>query len=150
MHARRGVIAACVLICGYACGSSGDSASKRSSGTAVPAGATKPSEPAAKAAAVAAAPASAPATQPPRKPLAERAALEALLERWIDVQNKGFFEAYSSLYATKFQGVKRVGARAFRMQRSTWLADRGRMFKRPMTVRALEPKFEIRPRLATI
>jgi hypothetical protein len=40
------------------------------------------------------------------------------------------------LYAPRFTGVKRVGERATSFDRAGWLADRERMFKRPMQVSA--------------
>ncbi len=58
----------------------------------------------------------------------------ALLDRWLAAQNGGDFAAYERLYATRFEGVKRVGNRAYRFDRDAWLADRRRMFQSPMRV----------------
>lgn len=90
------------------------------------------------------------ATAKSKAPL-DRARLQALLDAWLAAQNNGDFAAYSRLYAGKFYGVKRVGARTFRYNREGWLADRERMFKKKMTVEAREQKpFDASTRSATI
>ena len=65
-----------------------------------------------------------------------RVAVDKLLAAWLAAQNAGDFAAYQGLYAEKMEGVKRVGPRTWRFDRKGWLADRERMFKRPMTVAA--------------
>ncbi len=67
---------------------------------------------------------------------AARAEVQALLDAWLGAQNQSDFAAYQQLYADKLEGIKRVGARTWRFDRAGWLADRQRMFKRPMTVTA--------------
>ena len=49
---------------------------------------------------------------------------EALLKAWLAAQNEGDFEAYQALYAKKFEGIKRVGAREFHFDHDGWLEDR--------------------------
>ena len=67
------------------------------------------------------------------EPAGEPAA-QATLDAWMAAQNQGQFAAYSELYATKFNGVKRSGPRVRRMNREVWLKDRQGMFKKKMTV----------------
>ena len=58
------------------------------------------------------------------------------LDRWLDAQNSGNFDAYQSLYAREFVGVKRSRTRTTSFDRAGWLEDRERMFKKRMTVQA--------------
>jgi hypothetical protein len=60
----------------------------------------------------------------------------ALFDAWLDAQNAGNFEAYQSLYAPSFTGVRRSGPRAASFDRTGWMADRQRMFRKKMTVSA--------------
>lgn len=60
----------------------------------------------------------------------------ALLDGWLAAQNEGDFEAYQALYADRFLGVKRSGPRTSRFDRAGWLADRQRMFRKTVVVRA--------------
>ena len=55
---------------------------------------------------------------------------------WVKTQNEGDFDAYQGMYADKFQGIKRVGPKTFKYDRSGWVKDRGRMFKKKMEVQA--------------
>lgn len=64
----------------------------------------------------------------------DEAGARKLLDAWLAAQNSGDFAAYSALYADKLEGIKRVGARTWRFDRTGWLADRQRMFKNPMVV----------------
>lgn len=75
---------------------------------------------------------------PPEEPVVAipQAELKSLLDAWLATQNKGQFEAYQALYATKFFGTKRVGQREARFDRAGWLKDRQRMFQKPMSVEA--------------
>ena len=59
---------------------------------------------------------------------------QVLLLRWLGAQNTGDFEAYQSLYAPTFTGVRRSGPRTASFDRAGWMADRERMFRKPMTV----------------
>jgi hypothetical protein len=59
-----------------------------------------------------------------------------LLLRWLDAQNTGNFADYQALYAPSFTGVRRSGARTASFDRAGWMADRERMFRKPMTVSA--------------
>jgi len=60
----------------------------------------------------------------------------ALLTDWLDAQNTGNFDAYQALYAPSFTGVRRSGPRTASFDRAGWMADRERMFRKPMTVSA--------------
>jgi hypothetical protein len=77
-----------------------------------------------------------PAAAPPAAITRERA--QALLDQWLAAQNRGDFAAYQALYADRFEGVKRVGERVRRFARAGWMADRKRMFAKPMEVEARE------------
>lgn len=102
-----------------------------------PAGPTKMPEGApASAAPASPAPAEAEAELPSAPP--DQAEVKAAVEAWLAVQNQGDFAAYQALYADKLEGIKRVGARTWRFGRDGWMADRQRMFKKPMTVAAKE------------
>ena len=59
-----------------------------------------------------------------------------LMLRWLDAQNTGNFADYQSLYAPSFTGVRRSGPRTASFDRAGWMADRERMFRKPMTVSA--------------
>ncbi len=69
-------------------------------------------------------------------PSASKMEGQILLDRWLQAQNGGDFAAYSELYAQKFLGIKRAGARTKRYQRKGWLKDRGKMFKGKLKVKA--------------
>ena len=45
------------------------------------------------------------------------------LERWLDTQNVGEFDAYQKLYADDFRGVRRSGPRSATFDRNSWLGD---------------------------
>lgn len=70
--------------------------------------------------------------------LAARAALkkqaEALVESWSKAQNGGDFASYEKLYAPRFTGIKRAGARTQRFDRAGWMEDRKAMFQKPFSV----------------
>jgi ketosteroid isomerase-like protein len=59
-----------------------------------------------------------------------------VLERWLEAQNTGAFDAYQKLYAGDFRGVRRSGPRSAAFDRNSWLEDRRRMFQKKMTVEA--------------
>lgn len=61
---------------------------------------------------------------------------KALLDAWIGAQNAGNFDAYQSLYAPSFSGVRRSGSRTASFDRAGWMQDRQRMFRKKMTVSA--------------
>ncbi|HJZ86643.1 MAG TPA: nuclear transport factor 2 family protein [Polyangia bacterium] len=69
-------------------------------------------------------------------PQAAAPAARALVERWLSSQNGGDFVAYQALYATRFTGVRRSGARIVHLDRAGWMRDRGRMFSKKMVVAA--------------
>lgn len=75
-----------------------------------------------------------PPPEPEPAPLVDADAARALIDRWLMLQNAGDFQAYSALYAERFHGIKRAGERTTTYDRRGWLADRERMFRRPMTV----------------
>ncbi len=56
------------------------------------------------------------------------------VEAWLAAQNGSDFDAYEKLYASRFEGVKRVGPKKFSYGREGWLKDRGRMFQKAMRV----------------
>jgi len=95
---------------------------------AAPAPTAAPSQVAAStpAAAPAATPARAAATAAVTEPAAR-----ALVDTWLNAQNTGDFATYGQLYATRFDGIKRVGERVRKYDRAGWLEDRARMFQRP-------------------
>ncbi|EYF04880.1 nuclear transport factor 2 family protein [Chondromyces apiculatus] len=45
----------------------------------------------------------------------------ALLDKWVAAQKEGKADAYAALYAPKFEGVLRAGARVHRLDRARWL-----------------------------
>jgi hypothetical protein len=61
---------------------------------------------------------------------------EALVKEWLRAQNEGDLAGYGKLYAQRFSGVKRVGPQRWQFNRTTWLADRGKMFGGKQTVAA--------------
>lgn len=69
--------------------------------------------------------------------------VQALLDRWLAAQNTGNFDDYQALYADKFQGVRRSGTRTRNLDRAGWMADRGRMFRKPMVVAASDIKISL-------
>jgi ketosteroid isomerase-like protein len=74
----------------------------------------------------------------------------ALLDRWLDDQNKGDFAAYEKLYADDFIGVRRSGPRTATFDRSGWLQDRQRMFRKKMEVEAQNVRVFARPGSARV
>jgi ketosteroid isomerase-like protein len=66
----------------------------------------------------------------------DRKDAEALLAAWLEAQNGGDFAGYRAMYADGFVGVRRSGKKVRRFDRAGWMADRGRMFAKPMTVAA--------------
>lgn len=65
-----------------------------------------------------------------------------LIERWLDAQNQGDFDTYQRLYAGKFEGIRRSGAKVTRLDRAGWVKDRERMFRSKMVVSAADRKVE--------
>jgi hypothetical protein len=59
-----------------------------------------------------------------------------LLARWLAAQNQGDRATYEALYDQDFAGVRRSGPKVAAYDRAGWLADRGRMFRKPMKVEA--------------
>jgi len=53
---------------------------------------------------------------------------------WVAAQNAGSFPRYSALYAPGFTGVRRSKDKTQTFKLAAWLADRKRMFAKPMTV----------------
>ncbi len=86
----------------------------------------------------------------PVAPLIDAAAVRALFDRWLAAQNAGTFDVYSSLYAERFNGTKRVGRVARTYDRKGWLADRGRMFSAPMQVTAANLEITTSSQSATV
>ena len=113
-----------------------------------------PSEPAAK---TAVAPSPAPAAEPaatregqtavPAGPSVAATApaisdddARALIASWLAAQNEGDYARYAALYAARFTGVRRTGDKTRSFDQGGWLADRRRMFAKPMQVKAGEPR----------
>lgn len=80
----------------------------------------------------------------------DEGAARALLAGWLDAQNSGNAKAYNTLYAGRFFGVKRVGAKTWRFDRKGWVRDRRRMFERKMRVEASEVRVSSDGRSAVV
>jgi ketosteroid isomerase-like protein len=74
----------------------------------------------------------------------------ALLEGWLDVQNRGDFAGYQALYARGFMGVRRSSNRTVTLDRDGWMRDRARMFEKKMTVEARDVRVFAKPNAARI
>ena len=86
----------------------------------------------------------------PQPTLIRRDAVEEVLRVWLDTQNKGDLAGYSALYAENFRGVRRTGEKRVSLDRAGWLADRERMFRRPMVVVARDVTIAVGPKGAEI
>ena len=62
--------------------------------------------------------------------------VDSVFQQWLNAQNQGKFDIYSSLYAQKFEGIKRSGVKVYNFDQSGWLKDRKRMFRKQMLVEA--------------
>lgn len=82
----------------------------------------------------AAATAAATETEAAPAPSLPEAEVRALLDRWLDAQNRGDFAQYEPLFAERFTGVRRTRNQVRRFDHDGWIADRRRMFERPMQV----------------
>lgn len=96
-----------------------------------------------------------PATAPPTPTAAPREAREqddvrAFLARWLNAQNDGNFDLYASLFATEFTGVRRSGPTKEHFDRTGWLKDRKRMFRKQMFVSADAVEIDVQPTYAQI
>lgn len=76
--------------------------------------------------------------------------IQAVFDAWREAQNRGDFEAYASLYASRTYGEKRAGTRVYRFNREGWLKDRKRMFARPITVSVADVSIKASPATAEI
>lgn len=72
------------------------------------------------------------------------------LIQWLASQNESNYEAYSSLYASKFEGIKRVGTKEYHYNHDTWLKDRARMFKKTVIVTADNVKVLASPNVVIV
>jgi ketosteroid isomerase-like protein len=79
-----------------------------------------------------------------------RADVQKLVDGWLAAQNTGDLTAYLALYAERFEGVRRSGSRAARMDRKGWAADRTKMFTKKMVVTAEEVVISTTPATAQI
>jgi hypothetical protein len=86
----------------------------------------------------------------PAAPGVDEFAARRLVARWLKVQNDGDFAGYESLYAQRFRGEKRAGERLTKFDRAGWLADRKKMFGKPMTVSAADAKVSLGQASATV
>lgn len=75
---------------------------------------------------------------------------KTLLDQWVETQNKADFEGYKALYAENLSGLKRVGSRTYRMNRTQWLADREKLFTLAVSVTIKEPKITVMGHTAAI
>ena len=93
-----------------------------------------------------------PTSRPIARPNAvlPRKQVEAVLAAWLAAQNGGDFAAYGTLYAPEFRGVRRSGKKTVPLDQAGWLADRQRMFKKPMLVRAVDVAIALGAKGATI
>jgi len=82
------------------------------------------------------APAAPPTPTRPAPPALPEADVRAIFDSWLSAQNRGDFDAYEPLYASRFQGVRRNDDRSRAFDRVGWLDDRRRMFRRPIVVSA--------------
>lgn len=83
-------------------------------------------------------------------PALEEASVRALLDDWLDAQNRGDFSAYERLYAEPFTGVKRSGAYQATFDRRGWLADRRGMFTHAMRVSVKDVQIALVPSGAVV
>jgi ketosteroid isomerase-like protein len=90
-----------------------------------------------------------PAATPARPDLAQ-ADVEALVDQWLSAQNEGDFGAYSATYAQRITGIKRAGNRETTYNREDWLADRKRMFRKPMKVEGAKRSIRTSPTSAVV
>lgn len=74
----------------------------------------------------------------------------AVVDKWLAAQNGGDFAAYEKLYARKFTGVRRSGAREVSLDRTGWMRDRQRMFQKPMKVAATDVRVAATPATARV
>lgn len=81
---------------------------------------------------------------------ATEAAAKALLDAWLQAQNRGDFASYEQLYAARFTGVKRSGERTRKLGRDGWMLDRAKMFRRPMQVDAANVTIHASANLARV
>lgn len=72
----------------------------------------------------------------------------ALVDAWLEAQNKGDFDAYQRLYAQRMTGVRRSGEVAKSFARAGWMADRRRMFAKQMQVTASDVQISPGPTAA--
>jgi hypothetical protein len=76
--------------------------------------------------------------------------VKTLLDAWLKAQNDGDFNAYEKLYAQRFTGIRRSGPRTVEMDRAGWMKDRGRMFRKKMTVTAADVKVKAARQMAQV
>lgn len=74
----------------------------------------------------------------------------ALLDAWVAAQNAGTMPAYESLYASRFDGIRRSGPRVRRFDRAGWMQDRRAMFAHPMQVGVRDVVVTLSPTGATL
>ena len=79
--------------------------------------------------------------RPARPAPVSQSEANAWLSAWLKAQDDGSFAAYSAMYGAEFTGVRRTKERAVTLDRAGWLADRKRMFRKPMQVSAEAIRF---------
>jgi ketosteroid isomerase-like protein len=80
----------------------------------------------------------------------DEARVKNLVADWLGAQNNGDFAAYQKLYAQKLEGIKRSGPKTWRFDRKGFLADRERMFRKPMIVEAKDVTVRVSAASATV
>lgn len=58
----------------------------------------------------------------------------AVVDKWLAAQNAGAFAEYEKLYAPRFRGIRRSGAKTVALDRAEWMRERGKLFKTKMVV----------------
>jgi hypothetical protein len=76
---------------------------------------------------------SGPAAAPAPDTVSE-ARVRDLVDDWVAAQNDGDLAALKGLYAQRVEGIRRVGAQTWRLDRKAWLADRGKLLRRRIDV----------------
>jgi hypothetical protein len=85
-----------------------------------------------------------------KKAVLPRDQVDAIMKKWLEAQNSGDFAAYSALYDEAFHGVRRSGKQKVELDRKGWLADRKKMFAKPMLVGMRDVEVTLAPTKASV
>ncbi len=66
-----------------------------------------------------------------------------ILTQWQTSQNESDFDVYSSLFAEKFEGLKRVGPSVGQFDQAAWLREQGERFRNKSGVKIDEPSISM-------